>query len=166
MDIVSDTRVMCSQSGEQGGSGVKLDLENIHHIYQSGKYQLIEAMNSADMRKPLVPGAEGMCIVKTLSYQAGGEGGSKLDSEKLNGKHSITQTKPFSSPTSKKVTQKSRSVASTRRVFSSDRGAGGSADVNGGQHSEKRKIEENNILVDDRSQNWRQKLLEFRPEES
>ena len=79
----------------------------------------------------MVPGAEGMCIVKTLSYQAGGEGGSKLDSEKLNGKHSISQTKPFSSPTSKKVIQKSRSVASTRRVFSLDRGAGGSADVNG-----------------------------------
>ena len=74
VDIVRDTRVMCSQSGGQGGSGVKLDLENIQHINQSGKYQLIAAMNIADMRKPLVPGAEGMCIVKTLSYQAGGEG--------------------------------------------------------------------------------------------
>ena len=101
------------------------DLESVQHINQSGKYQLISAMNSADMRKSLVPGAKGMCIVKTLSYQAGGEGGSKLDSEKLNGEHSNTQTKPFSSPTSKKVIQKSRYVASTRRVFSSDMGGRG-----------------------------------------
>ena len=58
VDIVRDTRVMCSQSGGQGGSGVKLDLENIQHthINQSGKYQLMTSNNSADMRKPLVPG--------------------------------------------------------------------------------------------------------------
>ena len=88
------------------------------------------------------------------------ERGSKIKLRKADWEAQYHRNKNFFKSNFQKVIQKTRSVASIRKVFSSSsgRGAGGSADVNGGQNSEKRKIVENNILVVDQSQNWCQKL--------
>ena len=122
------------------------------------------------MRKHGVPGAEGIIVIKTTICQSGGEGWVKIDSKMLKGEHRITESQNFSSPTSKKVIQKSRSVASIRKVFASSsdmKGGGGAANVNGRPISEKQKqnIKENTLVLG-QSQNWRQKLLAYRAEES
>ena len=96
----------CSQSDGQGVSGVKPS--GSEYIHQSGKVRFLQ-VNHADIRKPVVPGAEEKCIVKTLICQKGGEGVSTQDSEKLKGEHRYEATQHFSSPTSNKVILKSRS---------------------------------------------------------
>ena len=154
---------MCSQSDGQGVSGVKPGSEYSH---QSEKVRVLQ-VNTADIRKPVVPGAEEKCIIKTLICQKGGEGVSTQDLEKLKGEHRFATTH-FSSPTSKKFIQKSRSVANIRKMFTSslDKGGGGSASVIGETKSESQNVNEENIPVQDHPQNWRQKLLVFRAEQS
>ena len=92
---------------------------------------------------------------------------STQDLEKLKGEHRFATTH-FSSPTSKKFIQKSRSVANIRKMFTSslDNGGGGSASDIGEPKSENQNVKEENIPVQDHPQNWRQKLLVFRAEQS
>ena len=103
-----------------------------------------------------------------MTCQSVGEGWVKLNSEMLTGEHRINKSENFSSPTSKKVIKKSRSVASIRKIItlSSDIKGGGAAIVKGGPISEKQQNIKENTLVHGQSQNWRQKLLAYRAEES
>ena len=112
--------VRCAASSEQGSvcegvSYMEQGMENTHH---SGKVRVLPIMNITDIRKH-VPGAEELNLTKTTICQSGGEGWVKIDSKMLKGEHRITESQNFSSPTSKKIIQKSRSVASIRKVFAS-----------------------------------------------
>ena len=87
----------------------------------------------------------------------GGEEVSELNSLELSGEH---RSNYIPSPSSKNIFKKSRSVASSQKIFLQEQNEGG-----GGLTKSVQKNSEN-ILVPYQSQNWRQKLQVYRAEQS
>ena len=128
--------------------------------HELGNVGSIKLLNTSEMEKEPVPGAEGIG-----KYELGGEG---VNSSKLRGEHRIFENPHFSSPTSKKISEKSQSVARVRKIFlaSSEKGGGGENETDGVIVSDIQNIkkQENTHVVAVKPQNWRQKLLAFRAE--
>ena len=85
------------------------------------------------------------------------------------GEHRSFENQHLSSRTSKKISQKSQSVATFRKMIltSSEKGGRGVAEPNGVTASEiqyQKKQENKHDVVVVQTQNWRQKLLAFRAE--
>ena len=90
----------------------------------------------------------------------GGEEVSELNSFELSGEH---RSNYIPSPTSKNIFKKSRSVASSQKIFLQEQNEGGGGLTKSVQKNSKNS---ENILVPYQSQNWRQKLQVYRAEQS
>ena len=116
----------CGASSEQWGVFGQSDVEGVISVeHDVGNVCSSKLLNTSEMEKEPVPGAEGIG-----KYELGGEG---VNSSRLRGEHRIYENPNFSSPTSKKISEKSQSVARVRKMLlsSSKKGGGGETKLMG-----------------------------------